>query len=765
MTEDTELAKDLGLLSAMMIGIGTMIGAGIFVLPGIAAQEAGPIVVVSFIVGGLIAMINAMSVSELGTAMPKAGGGYYYVNRGLGPMFGSITGMGDWMGLAFASAFYCIGFGGYLAELLSGTMFALPTLTVGIITITDVQLGAVIAGAIFVGINYLGAKETGGVQTIIVLILLAILTIFALTGWFQFDWATVMTDGSLAPTDRGYGAILPATGIVFVSFLGYAKIATVAEEMKRPARNLPIAVIGSVAIVTILYAILVSIMVGVVSWDQLHEHVPVSQVAAITFEGWPILGAVGVTLITLAALLATASSANASILSSARINFAMGRDKIVTNWLNEIHPTYFTPYRSIVVTGLMILAFIVLFGQDLEVLATAASVLHLIVYALMNLALIAFREADVPEYNPAFKVPLYPITPIVGAVASLGLIYFIRWEAQVLSLLFVIVAVGWYFVYARQQTPTEGAVERYILDRADDMPDAAVEVASRTIPDGAGPYRILVPVANPETERSLVELAARIASEREDSEIHTTHILEVPDQTPLEQARQVVGDESETLLENAEAHASEIAPDVPMTSTTIASHRAYETIFERARSHYFDLVIMGSGAEQAWRAGGTDRPLREMARNLPCDFLVLRDRGIELDRILLPTAGGPDSVLSAEVARALSSSTEAAISVLHVVADPDKRAEGSAFLEEWAAEQDLDDAQLLIEDHGDVEGAIREHAGDHSLVVIGATGRGMLQRWITDSLHFDVIDEVDCSVLLAERPSGRSVWSRLWKRR
>ena len=111
MAEDAELAKDLGLLSALTIGIGTMIGAGIFVLPGIAAQEAGPIVVLSFVIGGMIAFINAFAVSELGTAMPKAGGAYYWINRSLGPSFGSIAGLGDWMGLAFASAFYCIGFG------------------------------------------------------------------------------------------------------------------------------------------------------------------------------------------------------------------------------------------------------------------------------------------------------------------------------------------------------------------------------------------------------------------------------------------------------------------------------------------------------------------------------------------------------------------------------------------------------------------------------------------------------------------------------
>jgi len=201
---DEELAKDLGLLAALTIGIGTMIGAGIFVLPGVAAQEAGPIVVLSFVVGGVIAVVNALSVSELGTAMPKAGGGYYYVNRGLGPLFGSISGLGDWMGLAFASAFYCIGFGGYLADLLGhvtfslpgiGTVALVPTIDIVVLQLSQTQMGAILAGVIFVGVNYIGAKETGGVQTVIVLTLLGILTVFAVTGWVSFDWGTLTQDG------------------------------------------------------------------------------------------------------------------------------------------------------------------------------------------------------------------------------------------------------------------------------------------------------------------------------------------------------------------------------------------------------------------------------------------------------------------------------------------------------------------------------------------------------------------------------------------
>ncbi len=763
---DEELAKDLGLLSAMTIGIGTMIGAGIFVLPGIAAQEAGPIVVVSFIIGGLIAVINALSVSELGTAMPKAGGGYYYVNRGLGPMFGSITGMGDWMGLAFASAFYCIGFGGYLAQdLLAGTMFAIPTIDLGVMVLTDIQIGAILAGVIFVGVNYIGAKETGGIQTIIVLLLLSILTIFAIAGWLQFDWGVLLEDGLAPEAAGGYSAILPATGLVFVSFLGYAKIATVAEEMKNPSRNLPIAVVGSVVIVTIIYTILVALMVGIVPWDQLDDSVPVSQVAELSFAGWPVLDAVGVTLITFAALLATASSANASILSSARINFAMGRDKIVTNWLNEIHPNFATPYRSILVTGALIIAFIVLLGQDLSILATAASVLHLVVYALMNLALIAFREADVPDYDPDFTVPLYPITPIVGATASLGLIYFIQWEAQLLSLVFVLGAVAWYFLYAREHTKVEGAVGEYIRERPEEMPDVAVSAAEATSPEAAQPYRVMVPVANPETEDELLSIGSTLAKQN-NGVVHAVHIVDVPDQTALDYASERIQDlssESEQLLESAQATAESYGAEIE--THTVLSHRPFDEIFESARRLDADTVVLGWSPQRPWATGRTGSALDELTLDLPCDFLVFKDRGFDPSRLLLPTAGGPDSDLSAEVAKAFRDVHGADVSVLHVVGEDIERASAMGFIGDWADDHGLGDANLLVETDGDIEGAIKREANAHSMILMGATGQGLLSRLVSDSLVFDVIDEVDCSVMLSERPAARTLRERLFGRR
>jgi amino acid transporter/nucleotide-binding universal stress UspA family protein len=759
--DDEELAKDLGLLSALTIGVGTMIGAGIFVLPGQAAAAAGPAVALSFVVGGGISLFTALSASELGTAMPKAGGSYYYVNHALGPLFGSIAGWGNWMGLAFASAFYTLGFGEYLASFLP-----IPNLTVGPFALTGAlvlgpfglssfQLGALLAGAAFIGVNYVGAKETGSIQIVIVTILVGILTLFSVLGVLQADLSTLRP---IFPAETGgAAAVLPATGLVFVSFLGFAKITTVAEELKNPGRNLPLAVVGSVLIVTVMYAIIMVVLMGVVNWRQLgpdFTSTPVLDVAEISFGTVGAAG-IGIGLLTFAGLLATASSANASILASSRINFAMGRDKLVSNKLNAIHPNFATPYRSIAVTGGLILLFIV--AGDVKTLAKAGSVLHLIVYGMLNLALIVMREANVEEYQPDFEVPLYPFVPIIGALSSFGLIAFMKPIEIGLSFVFVGGGLVWYLAYARNKADKQGILSKYILSRSEEMPDAAVTAADSVKPDG-GEFRVMVPLANPKHEKDLITLASAFAKEH-GGVIDAVHIVTVPDQTALSYAADHLDEHEEDYHEVLDAAKRDAETfDVSVETHTIVSHRGFEEIFSAARDHDADLTIMGWG--QSWHGspGRVESAVDDLAMDLPCDFLVLKDRGFAPDHVLVPTAGGPDSDLSAETARLLQRQYGSKVTLLHVADDV---AAGEQFLAEWAEGHDLEDAELRVES-GDVEEAIARAAEDCTMVIVGATERGLLSRLVSGSLVLDVVDDISCSVLLAERARDRSFLERLF---
>jgi len=754
---DEELAKDLGLLSALTIGIGTMIGAGIFVLPGTAVARAGPLAAATFVIGGVIALFTALSASELGTAMPKSGGAYFYVNRALGPLFGSISGWANWLGLAFASSFYMYGFGEYVNDFVGASALAL-----GPITISAAKLIGLVGALLFIGINYVGAKETGGLQIVIVTTLMGILALFTVVGLLNGDVDSLTP---LAP-EGTTGEVLPVTAIIFVSYLGFVQITSVAEEIKDPGRNLPIAVIGSVLIVTVVYALFLVVLLAAVPNDLVaNNSTAVVDAAELLFGQYSVfgfeLGVVGWGLLLIGGLLATASSANASILSSSRINFAMGREKIVTPKLNEIHPRFGTPYKSILITGGLILLF--LFVGDLELLSTAGSVLHLIVYGLLNIALIVMREANPPEYDPDFEVPLYPIVPIIGAVSSFALIAYIEPFVIGLSAALVAFAALWYLFYARSRVESEGVLAGWILDRSEEMPDVAVSAADTVRPDAAGAaipnggdFRVMVPLANPRTETDLITLAGAIAKQRGGT-VHAVHIVQVPDQTPLDRGGEAVDRidaESADLLARAREDAETFG--VPVETNTVLSHRSFDEIFDAARRFEADQVVMGWGPHSHGRA---ESRMDELTEALPCDFLVLKDRGFDPERILPATAGGPSTDLSAEVAKLLRQEYGSEITLLHV-ADDESREEAQSFIDDWAVEHGLDDAAVVVED-GDVEAAIERASRDATMVVMGATERGLLSRLVNQSLVLDVLEDVECSVLLTEKAHSRSIKERL----
>ena len=432
--DDVELERTINLLGGLTIGIGTMIGAGIFVFPGLAAGNAGPAAAVSFAIGGVIALLVALPASELATAMPRSGGGYYFVSRSMGSAPGAIVGLGLWLGLVFASAFYLVGLGHYASAVLTEVGITLPVSPV-------IPLGLIFT-VVLTALSIGGTENTTKLQNVIVIVLLVILTAFLSYG--VLDSLGVFGRESVpeAFAPRGYFPVLTTAALVFTSYLGFAQVATVAGDITQPSRNLPLAMVGSVIVVTLFYIVTIFVATSTFGAQELEQFGETAMVEV----GREFFGLTGAVAILAAGLLATFSSANASILSASRTVYALSRDALLPRRASEINLRYGTPHVALLAAGGPILV-LVATGR-VEVLAEVASFLHLIMYALICVTVIVLRRRNPSWYEPSFEMPGSPLLPAIGALTSVGLILFMRPASIAIGIVVMALSYGWYRYYA-----------------------------------------------------------------------------------------------------------------------------------------------------------------------------------------------------------------------------------------------------------------------------------------------------------------------------
>ncbi len=438
---ENRLKKNLGLFDVYAICTGAMFSSGFFLLPGLAAAKAGPSVVLAYLFAGILILPAMFSKAELSTALPKAGGTYYFLDRSLGPMFGTVGGLGTFLALTLKTAFALIGIGAYASLFVE-----LP--------IKPVAISLTVA---FVALNIVGAKESSGLQRVLVVILVTILAFFLAQGGVEMfaNQPFETTRGRLEPfMPGGTAGLLSTIGFVFVSYAGLTKVASVAEEVRDPERNIPLGMMLSLASTTFVYVAGVFVMVAVLDLATLSgDLTPVATAAAILFDWLP--GQVGVLLIVIAALAAFASTGNAGVLSASRYPLAMARDRLLPGTLGKLG-RFQTPTNAIVGTGLFIVFFIVVLDE--EGIAKLASSFQLFIFALVNLAVIVMRESRIPSYDPGYRSPLYPWMQIGGIFISFVLIIYMGWLAILFTFAVILICVLWYFRYARGNVERDGAI-------------------------------------------------------------------------------------------------------------------------------------------------------------------------------------------------------------------------------------------------------------------------------------------------------------------
>jgi len=358
-----KLAKQLGLWDVYTISTGAMFSSGFFLLPGLATAYAGPSTVLAYGVAGLLMIPAMFSMAELATALRRAGGTYYFLDRSLGPMAGTVGGLGTWLALVLKSAFALLGMGAYLA------------ITPGIAELLPVSAGhqlwlikalAVALTVVFAAVNIFGAKETTKLQSVLVIALLGVLSFFVVQGvWYLFF---KLPPGELEAQytpffvkEKGLSGIVATVGLVFVSYAGLTKVASVSEEVKRPERNLPLGMFLSLATATGIYVVGVAIMIATVDKQALRgDYTPVATAAEAFFNWLP--GHTGLILVVIAALAAFASTGNAGILSASRYPLAMSRDSLISPKFAHIG-RFGTPTLGIIVTAAMMIGFILVLSS------------------------------------------------------------------------------------------------------------------------------------------------------------------------------------------------------------------------------------------------------------------------------------------------------------------------------------------------------------------------------------------------------------------
>ncbi len=436
-----KLDKELGLMDIIAISTGSMFSSGFFLLPGIAAQQAGPAVFVSYLIAAILILPAMFSMAELSTATPKAGGGYFFIDRALGPLFGTVGGVGNYLALVLKTAFALVGIGAYAV-----LFFDIP-----------VRLTAIIFGLVFMMMNILGVKKASGVQKIFVFLLVFILVFFIAEGLREIFFSPGKSEylKNYSPfMPFGIEGLVSTSALVFVSYLGLTQIASMAEEIKNPERNIPLGLILSLALTTVIYVLGVFIMVGVIPPQELWNDLTPASSASSRIFSWFSPGA-GKMLIVVAAVTAFASTGNAGLMTASRYPLAMARDRLFPEIFSRLS-RFKTPVVSVITTSVILLVIIVFVSESN--IAKLASSFQLLIFILINASVIVMRKSKIEAYDPGYHSPFYPWMQIFGIVSSFFLIIFLGWGPGLFTMIIVALAIAWYWYYARKHTIRAGAI-------------------------------------------------------------------------------------------------------------------------------------------------------------------------------------------------------------------------------------------------------------------------------------------------------------------
>lgn len=455
------LRRALGPLNLLTLGIGAIIGAGIFVITGqAAAQFAGPAIVISFVLAGIACAFAGLCYAEFASMIPIAGSAYTYSYATLGELVAWIIGWDLILEYAFGAATVAVGWSGHFRAFMKDIGVTLPAIPSSDFVLFGLPvhlkydyIGFLVIVAITT-ILVIGIKESANFTTAIVILKVAVVCMFiALASAFLFKhggqpnhWHPFIPPNTGTRGEFGWSGVLRGAGVVFFAYIGFDAVSTAAQEAKNPKKDMPLGILGSLVICTVLYILVSGLLTRLVPYNQLNVPDPVVVGIRVTGQQWATF------LVELGAIAGLATVMLVMLLGQSRVFYSMSRDGLLWPWAGKIHPKFRTPYLSSIVVGIFVAILATL--VPLNVLDEMTSVGTLLAFVLVSAGVWVMRKSH-PELNRPFRTPLVPLVPILAILFSGLLIVSLSYWTQLRLIVWLVIGLVIYFGYGQKHSKVQ----------------------------------------------------------------------------------------------------------------------------------------------------------------------------------------------------------------------------------------------------------------------------------------------------------------------
>ncbi len=745
----SELSRELTLFHITMMGLGMMIGAGVFLGIGNAIHVAGPGgVLLTFSLNGAVAIFTALSYAELSSAIPHAGGAYNFARLAFGRGNSFVAGWMEWFASSVAGSLYAVTFAIYTVRYFEG-LGLLTWIPFSIYFIE--KIGALLIAGLFLYINYRGASATGKIGAFITLGQTIFLIAIGIIGLIVAvkDPSRLQNLNPFLP--YGWSKLFITMGFTYVAFEGYEVIAQAGDEVIDPKRNLPKAMIYSVFIVTFTYVLVAfASLVAVKAGSPGVTGLPWEWIGNFKEKGFgeaiSRLIPYGNFLLTLAVIFASTSALNATIFSATRASYALGRDRMLPAFFASISQKRKTPWVALMFTGLIVISVAILL-PTMDV-ASSASIMFLFLFFLVNICVIKIRLNMCDELSYGFVMPFFPWLPLAAIICqgilAVWIIHmsFIAW---IVAPAWILAGIGIYHFYSKSRAvPTSDEI--HVLEEEE-------------APEG-DEYRIMVAVANPDNAFEIIR-TTYVLSQTKNARVQLLHMVPVPGQVPLADAEKYMLEGKEGIVEMM----LYLVLRFPISITINYCRNIARRIVSAVREKKIDMLIMGwhgKSRTYGFRLGST---LAAVIERSPSNVVILKGCGnIKFKRILVPLAGGPNGVFALEIASILAEKDDGEI-VAFTVNDHKERISLEQLLEKHKNNRrhiNINRIKTKRINAPETVEAILEEAENYDLVVFGSTQDPLIYRVTRDSISHTVAQRCMKPLIIVKASGGIKSWIRRW---